>query len=174
MEDIRNEQTDVNSDEYTQDRIAAAEDKLRLQQEQAKTQFTVAGEESPKVDIPAPEDRDLSEFRGADAEAYKSQVAVASDDYEPVGFEDFKGQVFNSPDINPDAKEFQLKSPDEHTGPDAHAEAVRTGVNPRTAATASDREGVEQPSDQVEPVSEIAEPVETAETPTPETPSVED
>src|SRR5688500_3435359 len=176
------QESTADSDAYTREREEAALDKLRLQQEQAKENFTFLGEPEPEVDIPAPEDRplDWNNMRDAEVEALKTQDSIASDDYEPVKGEDYISKVFDSPDINPEAKEFQLKddftAPDEHTGPEAAREAAETGVNPRSAATASDREGMEQPADPdlMAPVSENAEPVTKANKPSPETPDVLD
>lgn len=166
VEDPFVKESDADSAAYTSEREDAAREKLATQQEQARENFTFLGEPEPDVEIPSPEDRPLewNNMRDAEVEALKTQNEIASDDYEPVGFSGYVSRVFDSPDINPDAKEFQLKddfSPsDEHTGPEAASEAMRTGVNPRSAATASDREGMEQPSEQMAPVSENAEEVE--------------
>lgn len=160
-EDPFTRESDADSNAHTQERVKAAEEKLALQQEQARQQFVFLGEPEPEVDIPDPKDRplDWNNMRDAEVEALKTQDEIASEGYTPKSGEDYLSETFESPDINPDAKEFQVKEPDEFTGPDAAAEASRTGVNPRTAAVASDREGAEQPSDQMAPVSENAEPV---------------
>ena len=164
-EDPFTKESDADSNAYTEERKNAAQEKLQLQQEQARQQFVFLGEPEPQLEVPAPEDRplDWESMTEAEKEALKTQNEIASEDYTPKSGEDFMGETFESPDINPDAKTFQLKpdfSPsDEFTGPEAHDEASATGVNPRSAATASDREGMEQPSDQMAPVSENAEPV---------------
>lgn len=166
-EDPFTRESDADSAAFTQEREEAAREKLELQQEQAREQFVFLGEPAPEVDIPDPKDRplDWNNMRDAEVEALKTQDEIASKDYTPKSGDDFISETFESPDINPEAKEFQLskefKSPDEHTGPEAARKAAETGVNPRTAAVASDREGVEQPvgEDLMAPVSENAEPV---------------
>jgi hypothetical protein len=175
-------ESDADSAAFTKEREDAAREKLALQQEQAKEQFVFLGENEPEVEIPAPEDRpiDTDNMREAEVEALKTQNAIASDDYEPKSLDEFVSETFDSPDINPEAKEFQLKkdftASDEHTGPEAARKAAETGVNPRSAATASDREGMEQPADPdlMAPVSENAEPVEKAGKARAETPDVLD
>ncbi len=174
-------ESDADSEAYTKEREDAAREKFELQQEQARTQFQFLGVPEPEVEIPDPEDRPLDEesFTEAELKALETQNEIASKDYTPKSGEDFASETFDSPDINPDAKEFQLSKegpPDEFTGPDAAAEAAETGVNPRSVATASDKEGMEQPAtpDQLTPVSENAEPVTRARKPRPETKDVLD
>lgn len=181
-EDPFTRESDADSDAYTKEREDAAKEKLELQQEQARQQFVFLGENEPEVEIPDPKDRplDWNNMREADKEALKTQDEIASKDYTPKSGDDFISETFESPDINPEAKEFQLskefKAPDEHTGPEAARKASETGVNPRTAAVASDREGVEQPvgEDLMAPVSENAEPVRKARKARPETTDVLD
>lgn len=175
-------ESDADSAAFTKEREDAAREKLELQQEQAKEQFVFLGEPEPEVEIPSPEDRplDFENMSEAEKEALKTQNFIASDEYEPKSLDEFVGETFDSPDINPEAKEFQLKKDftpsDEHTGPEAARKAAETGVNPRSAATASDREGMEQPADPdlMAPVSENAEPVRRAGKARAETPDVLD
>lgn len=156
------EESQEDSAAYTSEREKAAEEHLKESQDLARQQFVFLGEPEPEIDIPDPEDRPVDGFSEAEEEALKTQNSIASESYSPKGYSDYLSEVKDSPDINPDAKEFQLPEfdePDEFTGPEAADEAARTGVNPRSAATASDREGMEQGSDQVAPISENAEPV---------------
>lgn len=170
MSDEKNQQdpslreSEEDSAEYTSEREDAAMDKFQRQRELDKVQFQFLGVPEPEVEIPDPSERpiDTEVMREDEVRALETQNYIASDEYEPKGFEDFKGEVFDSPDINPEAKEFQLPAtdaPDEFVGPAAADEAAATGVNPRSKATASDPEGLAQPSDDVAPVSENAEPV---------------
>lgn len=155
-------ESEEDSASYTSEREQAAKEHLEESQKLARQQFVFLGEPEPEIDIPDPEDRPVDGFSEAEEEALKTQNEIASEGYSPKGYSDFLSETKDSPDINPDAKEFQLpefKEPDEFTGPEAADEAARTGVNPRSAATASDREGMEQESDQVAPISENAEPV---------------
>lgn len=162
------------SADYTAERKQAAKEHLAESQELAKQQFVFLGEPEPEVEIPAPEDRSTEGFTDKEKAAYERQTEIASDSYSPKSFGDFKSEIFEAEDINPDAKEFQLREPDEFTGPEAGAKASAEGVNPRSVATSSDPEGLAQPSDQMAPVSENAEPVTEADEPSPETPDVLD
>ena len=158
------EESDADSASYTDERLEAAQRHLEESQELARQQFVFLGEPEPEVDIPNPEDRplDMESFSEAEQAALETQNEIASEGYEPKTYHDFVEGTFDSPDVNPEAKEFQLKRgepADEFVGPEAAAEASETGVNPRSAATASDREGMLQESDQLTPVSENAEPV---------------
>jgi hypothetical protein len=171
------EEADVDSEAYTKEREEAAQRHLEESQERARQQFIFLGVPEPDIDIPDPEDRPIDGLSADEEAALETQNAIASEDYKPVTGEQYADEVFDSPDINPEAKEFQLPksdAPDEFVGPEAHDQASATGVNPRSAATASDREGMEQESDIVAPVSENAEPVTRAESPSPETPDVLD
>src|SRR5574338_559286 len=155
------DESDADSEAFTQEREQAAKEKFEAQRENDTKQFAFLGVPEPEVDVPDPKERvGLDTFSDAEREAYERQVEVASDGYSPKSVEEFKSESTDAPDISPDANEFQLteEAPD-HSGPKAADEAARTGVNPRSAATASDREGMEQESDQVAPVSENAEPV---------------
>lgn len=166
----------ANSEDYTAEREAAGMEHFKDAQEASREQFVFLGEPEPEVDIPDPREREgLETFSERDREAYETQTDVALGDT-PSNYHDFFDAQQNSPDINPEAKEFQVMEPDEHTGPEAADEASRTGVNPRSAATASDREGMEQPTtpDLMAPVSENAEPVTKARKPSPATPDVLD
>lgn len=158
------EPTEEDSASYTKEREEAAQRHLEESQEQARQQFVFLGEPEPEIDIPDPKDRplDMESFSEAEKAALETQNEIASEDYKPQTYHDFVEGTFESPDVNPEAKEFQLKKgepADEFVGPEAAAEASATGVNPRSAATASDREGMLQESDQLTPVSENAEPV---------------
>jgi hypothetical protein len=173
-------ESDADSEAYTKEREEAAERHLEESQELARVNFQFVGVPEPEVEIPSPEDRplDLDSMSEAEVEALETQNAIASEDYTPKTFDDFVSETFESPDINPEAKEFQLKKgepADEFVGPEAAAEAAETGVNPRSAATASDREGMLQETPEaMAPVSENAEPVATGEAPDPETKKVLD
>lgn len=168
-------ESDADSAAYTKEREAAGQEKLEVQQDQARAQFQFLGVPEPEVEIPNPEDRplDMESFTEAEKEALKTQNEIASEGYKPKTGEDFKSETFDSPDINPEAKEFQLKddfsAPDEFTGPEAAREAAETGTNPRSAATASDREGLEQPvgEELMAPISENAEEVSKPRASTP-------
>jgi|SRR5688500_7824763 len=143
-------ESDADSEAYTKDRIKAAEEKFERQRELDKEQFVFLGENEPELDIPDPEDRplDMESFTEAEKEALKTQNEIASDSYEPKSIESYIGESFDSPDINEDAKEFQLKDDftpsDEFTGPEAGAKAHATGYNPRTVATSGDPDGLVQ------------------------------
>lgn len=158
------EESDADSAAYTKEREEAAQRHLEESQELARQQFVFLGEPEPEIDIPDPEDRplDMESFSDAEKAALETQNEIASEDYTPVTYHDFVERTFESPDVNPEAKDFQLKKgepADEFVGPEAAAEASATGVNPRSAATASDREGLLQESDQLTPISENAKPV---------------
>lgn len=138
------EESQADSEAYTSERQEAAEETLQERQETEPTENagTVEGEEVTA------DDRDLDETTMTDDElaALERQDEVAAGDYTPRNYHDYLEASHESDDVNPDAKEFQLDSdrPDEHTGPEAAAEAARTGVNPRSVATASDPAGMEQ------------------------------
>lgn len=150
------EESDADSAALTSEREEAASEELEARQETEPTENagTIDGEE---VSV---EDREIDESSMTDEELahLERQNEVASEGYSPKTYSDYLGESHDSPDINEDAKEFQLDSdrPDEHTGPEAAEEAARTGVNPRSVATSSDPEGMEQPDGPVAPVSENA------------------
>ncbi len=143
QEDPFMRESDADSNSYTKEREDAAMEKLQLQQEQARQQFVFLGEPEPDVEIPSPEDRPLDWENMSDKEkqALETQNAIASESYEPKSGDEYINESFDSPDINPEAKEFQLKkdftAPDEYTGPEAANKAAATGFNPRTVATSS-------------------------------------
>lgn len=141
------EESTEDSNAYTKEREDAAREKLELQQEQARQQFLFVGVEEPDIEIPKPEDRplDMETMSDKEKEALETQNEIASEGYKPKGLEDYIGQAFDSPDINPDAKEFQLPKtgePDEFVGPEAADKAAATGFNPRTVATSTDPDGL--------------------------------
>ncbi len=143
VEDPYTKESDADSEAYTQERIEAGQEKLQVQQEQARQQFVFLGEPEPEIEIPNPEDRplDWESMTEAEKQALETQNAIASEDYTPKTGDDFKSETFESPDINPEAKEFQLKedftASDEYTGPEAATKAGEIGFNPRTVATSS-------------------------------------
>lgn len=160
------EESTEDSNAYTQEREQAAREKFEAQQDEARRQFVFLGVPEPEIDVPDPEDRplDFENMSDREREALDTQNKIASPSYDPKTLDEFVDEAFESPDINPDAKEFQLPksdAPDEFTGPEAAEEAARTGVNPRSVATSSDPEGLAAPADpeQLTPVSENAEPV---------------
>lgn len=149
------EESQEDSAAYTSDREKAAEEHLKEGQELARQQFVFMGEDEPEIDIPDPEDRPVDGFSEAEEEALKTQNEIASEGYTPKTFEDYLSETKDSPDINPEAKEFQLpefEAPDEFTGPEAAETAARTGFNPRTVATSTDPDGL---ADSEENVKEI-------------------
>jgi len=86
-----------------------------------------------------------------------------------LSFEDFKKEM------EKEDSEFALKDQPKDSGPEASAEASRTGVNPRTVATSSDPKGTQQPAGgQIALIEEAAEPVKKPKGKKPEAPSALD
>lgn len=153
------EESDADSSAETADRQKAAEEGLEERQDAAVADAVDADGNLPDTS-PEARELDTDTMTDEELEALRTQNEIASEGYEPKSFDQFLSEVKDSPDINPEAKEFQLGAdkPDEFVGPEAEQEAMATGVNPRSVATASDPEGMKQ-AGEVAPVSENAEPV---------------
>lgn len=155
-------ESDADSEAYTEERKQAAQEHFEAMRENDRRQFEFLGVPEPEVEIPDPKDRPIDRDAMTEDEraALERQEEVASEGYKPKGFEDYNSETFESEDINPEAKEFQVREPDEYTGPEAAETAYQTGFNPRTVATSTNpddlvRVGAESDETAEERVEEI-------------------
>lgn len=116
----------ADSKEFTEERRDVAEDRLDEQQQR----------NADNADLVDDRPLDMGSMSKDEQDALETQNEIASPDYKPTTFDENISQFHESSD-----SPFALSSdaPD-YSGPEAHDEAVRTGVNPRTLATSSDPE----------------------------------